>query len=82
MDVEKIVTSDDLINILEDDYHSENNYAKRAREDEFKIPKIDRNNDIEYLNDAEHIDIDEYLKSIATIIYNESYDQYINCKVK
>lgn len=83
MDVQKIVTSDDLINILEDDYQSESNYAKRAREDGdvFKIPKIDAFNEIEYLNDVEHIDIDEYLKSIASITYDESYEHYINCKV-
>lgn len=82
-DVQKIVTSDDLINILEDDYQNKSNYAKRTRDDGdvFKIPNIETISGVEYLDDVEHIDIDDYLKSIASITYDEAYEHYINCRV-
>lgn len=82
-DVEKIMTSDDLINILEDDYQSEQNYSKRARDDgdEFNLPKIDACEDIEYLEEETPVDTDEYLKSIVSANYVDSYDTEINCTV-
>lgn len=52
-DVEKVITSNDLINVFEHDY----------------------------LVDAQHADINEYLQSIASISYEEAYDNYINCVV-
>lgn len=72
LDVEKIVTSDDLINILEDDYHNENAYAKKNRECVEPLTQ---------LIDAQHTDISEYLKAIAWLTYEESYENYINCMV-
>lgn len=74
LDVEKIATSDDLINILEDDYQSESSYAKKNREN-------DSNNDNDVVNDAQPVEISKYLKSIASITYEESYENYINCMV-
>lgn len=73
LDVEKIATSDDLINILEDDYRNETTYTKRTREHQ--------HNNVDDLTDVQHADIDEYLKSIAAITYEESYENYINCTV-
>lgn len=84
LDVEKIVTSDDLINILEADYQSENNYSRRVRDDAdvFKIPKIEPCEEIEYLEDEDsQVCIDEYLKSIAYIDYVENYGSGFYCKV-
>lgn len=72
LDVEKIVTSDDLINILEDDYHNENAYTKKIR---------DCDEPITQLIDAQHTDISEYLKAIASLTYEQSYENYINCMV-
>lgn len=79
LDVEKIATSDDLIKILEDDYHSEND-TTRNDADEFKIPKIevwDVCEDVEYLEEEKPIDIDEYLLAISTTLLNE-YDPFSN----
>lgn len=84
LDVEKIVTSDDLINILEADYHSENSYSRRVRDDAdvFKIPKIESCEEIEYLEEEDsQVSIDEYLKSIAYIDYVENYSSSFYCKV-
>lgn len=77
LDVNKIATSDDLINILEDDYRNESSYSKKARE-------IEHNNDNEHTDDddAQHTDVNDYLKSITSIIYDESYDNYVNCMVR
>lgn len=77
LDVNKIATSDDLINILEDDYRNESSYSKKARE-------IEQNNDNEHTedDDAQHTDVNDYLKSITSIIYDESYDNYVNCMVR
>lgn len=73
LDVEKIATSDDLINILEDDYHhNESAYTKKNRECVEPLTQ---------LIDAQHTDISEYLKSIAWLTYEESYENYINCMV-
>ncbi|XP_031630017.1 zinc finger protein 761-like [Contarinia nasturtii] len=72
LDVEKIATSDDLINILEDNYQCESSYSKKSREN-------DSTNDIDLINDAQPADISEYLKSIASITYEESYENFINC---
>lgn len=72
LDVEKIVTSDDLINILEDDYHNENAYTKKIR---------DCDEPITQMIDAQHTDISEYLKCIASLTYEQSYENYINCMV-
>lgn len=66
------MTSDDLINILEDDYRNENIYPKKTRENE--PTETD-------LTDVQHADINEYLKSIATEIYEESFENYVNCMV-
>lgn len=63
-DVDKIVSSDDLINILEDHYQ---NGAKNTRECE--------------IYHDQPIDFNKYLKSIASITYHESYENYINCVV-
>lgn len=84
LDVEKIVTSDDLINILEADYQSENNYSRRVRDDAdvFKIPKTEPCEEIEYLEEEDsQVCIDEYLKSIAYINYVENYGSGLYCKV-
>lgn len=77
IDVEKIRTSDDLVHILEDDYHSEND-SNRQRftdiTDEFKIPKIeveDFCDNIEYLDESKPIDLDEYIKLVTLISYDE-----------
>lgn len=89
LDVEKIVTSDDLIKILEDDYHSEND-SKRKRLDkdtdgeEFKIPEIkilDVCEKVDYQDDA--IDIDEYIMSVVCASYDEELDflSAITCSV-
>lgn len=73
LDVEKIATSDDLINILEDDYHhNESAYTKKNRECVEPLTHV---------IDAQHIDISEYLKCIAWLTYEESYENYINCMV-
>lgn len=72
LDVDKIATSDDLINFLADDYRNETTYVKRTRENEQHE---------EDSNDAQHADINEYLKSIAALTYEESYENYINCMV-
>lgn len=73
LDVDKIATSDDLINILEDDYHhNESAYTKKNRECVEPLTQ---------LIDAQHTDISEYLKSIAWLTYEESYENYINCMV-
>lgn len=79
LDVEKIATSDDLINILEDDYRNESSYAKKDREIEYS--SNENENEHENVNDAQHIDVNDYLKSIVSIIYEESYENYINCMV-
>lgn len=71
-DVQKIATSDDLMNILEDDYHNENIYTKKNH---------DTDSETEYLTDAHPVDVNEYLKSIASITYEETYENYINCMV-
>lgn len=72
LDVEKIATSDDLINILEDDYHNESAYRKKIR---------DCDEPLTQLIDAQHTDISEYLKTIASLSYDESYENYMNCMV-
>lgn len=64
--VDKIVTSDDLINILEDDYRSETVHKQTRLEDiDSEFPKIE-------MGDA-HTNIDEYLNSIVSAVYSE-YD--------
>lgn len=73
LDVDKIVTSDDLVNILEDDYRNVNTFPK-------KIQNEPITNDVD-LNDVKHANINEYLKMIATEIYEESYEKYVNCMV-
>lgn len=80
LDVEKIATSDDLIKILEDDYHSMDT-------DKFKIPKIevwDVCEDVEYLEEEKPIDIDEYLLAISTTLLNEyeSFSVAAVCNVR
>lgn len=84
LDVEKIVTSDDLINILEADYQSANNYSRRVRDDAdvFKIPKIESCEEIEYLEEEDsQVCIDEYLKSIVYVDYVENYGSGFHCMV-
>lgn len=79
IDVEKIRTSDDLVNILEDDYQSENDSNRKCFTDitdEFKIPKIeveDFCDNIEYLDELidQPIDLDEYIKEVTLISYDE-----------
>lgn len=81
LDVEKIVTSDDLINILEADYHNENNYSRRVRDDG-DVFKIEPCEEIEYLEEEDtQVCIDEYLKSIAYIDYVDNYGSGFYCKV-
>lgn len=85
LDVEKIVTSDDLINILEADYHNGNSYSRRVRDDAdvFKMPNIEPCEEIEYLEEEDaQVSIDDYLKSIAFIDYVENYDSGFYCKVR
>lgn len=81
LDVEKIATSDDLINILEDDYRNESSYAEKAHEIEYSSNENEHEHEHEHLNDAQHTDVNDYLKSIVSIIYEESYENYINCMV-
>lgn len=84
LDVQKIVNSDDMINILDSDYQSENNYSRRVRDDVdvFKLPKIESCEEIEYLEEEDsQMCIDEYLKSIAHIEYEENYCTGLACKV-
>lgn len=77
IDVEKIRTSDDLIHILEDDYNSENDSNRKRltdSADEFKIPKLeveDFCDNIEYLDESKPIDLDEYIKQVTLISYDE-----------
>lgn len=77
IDVEKIRTSDDLVNILEDDYQSENDSNRKCFTDitdEFKIPKIeveDFCDNIEYLDESKPMDLDEYIKLVTLISYDE-----------
>lgn len=77
IDVEKIRTSDDLVHILEDDYHSENDTNRKRFTDitdEFKIPKIeveDFCDNIEYLDESKPMDLDEYIKLVTLISYDE-----------
>lgn len=77
LDVDKIVTSNDLIDILNDDYQNENNSIKQ--ENDFKLMKIDT--EIEYLEEFEPVNIDKYLKSIASFSYNETYEPYVYCNL-
>lgn len=35
----------------------------------------------DHLVDVQQVDINDYLQSIATITYEEAYDDYINCVV-
>lgn len=94
LDVEKIATSDDLIKILEDDYHSENDSRRRQlqrlhkdySDDVFKIPKIDVLDvclDVEYLDEEKPINFDAYLMAIAFTVHNanSAYPQRRVCKV-
>lgn len=92
LDVEKIVTSDDLIKILEDDYHSESDSRRRRRlhkdsdDDEFKIPKIemlDVRLDIDYLDEEKTIDLDAYLQTVTFTVHdaNIAYAEKRVCKV-
>lgn len=64
LDVNKILSSNDLVHILEDDYHN----------DQMKIGP----NAIE---EAELVNMDQYVKSIASIIYEEYYEPCIRCAV-
>ncbi len=86
IDVEKIRTSDDLVHILEDDYHSENDTNRKRFTDitdEFKIPKIeveDFCDNIEYLDESKPIDLDEYIKLVTLISYDEN--KYFISEVK
>lgn len=70
-DVDKIATSDDLINILENDYHNEAICSRKSIET--------KNNAVE--DDAQPVDVNGYLKSIASVTYEESYENYVNCMV-
>lgn len=91
LDVQKIVTSDDLIKILEDDYHSENDSKRKRLDkdtdcDEFKIPKIkifDVCENVEYLEEANPIDIDEYIMSVVCASYDEELNflSSVTCRV-
>lgn len=79
LDVEKIVTSDDLIHILDDDYRNESNYSKQSAE--LAQMTTDTMTEIEYLEEYEPINIDKYLKSISAFSYSEVYDPYVDCKL-
>lgn len=90
IDVEKIRTSDDLVHILEDDYQSENDSNRKRLTDitdEFKIPKIeveDFCDNIEYLDESKPVDLDEYIKQITLISYDEkkSFLTEVKCVVR
>lgn len=79
LDVNKIVTSNDLIEILEDDYRNENN--QRTNGNDFKLAKDSSDIEIEYLDEYKPINIDKYLKSIASFDYSESYEPYVDCRL-
>lgn len=87
LDVDKIMTSDDLMNILEDDYQSESGSKRIRLEDndgEFKIPKIAMCEEIEYLDGHQPTtNVDDYLNSIFSTIYleDEAYETPLGCKV-
>lgn len=67
-DVAKIRTSEDLINILEDDYERHSSDHKKHQTGEiFKIPKIN----IHPEENVESFDFDEYLKSIVNVKYDD-----------
>lgn len=72
LDVEKIMTSDDLMNILEDNYQNES-------DTDFELPNMDQ-----YLNDNPKTNIDDYLNSIITPVYSdyESFETPIECIVR
>lgn len=82
------MTSDDLINILEDDYRIEAN-AKHTQLDgidgEFKIPKMEYMG-TEYLDQSGNVEptVDNYLNSIASAVYSEfdTFDTPVECKVR
>ncbi|KAJ6641337.1 Zinc finger protein [Pseudolycoriella hygida] len=87
IDVEKIRNSDDLVDILEDDYQSESDSIRKRltdTADEFKIPKIeveDFCDNIEYLDESKPIDMDEYIKQVTLISYDEkkNFLSHIQC---
>lgn len=87
LDVNKIVTSDDLINILEDDYRNEAG-SKQTQlggiEGEFKIPKMEYEG-IEYLDQSSNVEItvDGYLNSIVSAVYSEfdPFETPVECRV-
>lgn len=64
LDVYKILSSDDLVHILEDNYHNE--------QMQFGINGSD---------DGEMVNMDQYLISIASISYDESFKPCIRCAV-
>lgn len=64
LDVHRILSSDDLVHILEDNYHNE--------QMQFGISGCD---------DGEVVNMDQYITSIASISYDESFDPYIRCAV-
>lgn len=74
--VDKIMTSDDLINILEDDYRSETVHKQTRLDD----------NDEEFskteMGDT-HTNIDDYLNSIVSAVYSEYdvFDKPLQCVV-
>lgn len=87
LDVNKIRTSDDLINILEDDYRNEAGSKHTQLEGidgEFKIPKMEYGGP-EYLDQPGNVEltVDGYLNSVVSAVYSE-YDPFetpIECKV-
>lgn len=72
IDVAKIRTSEDLMNILEDDYERDNDHKKRCLNrdtcDVFKIPKINITNEND---DFKTFDFDQYFESIIKVTYND-----------
>lgn len=75
LDVEKIMTSEDLINILEDDYETDSCRKKqrldRDTSEVFKIPKIDVVCENALASEISPFDFDEYLQSIISVGYDE-----------
>lgn len=64
LDVNKIASSDDLVDILESNYHNEQMRFRFRGYDE-----------------GELINMDQYVKSIASIAYVEYYEPFIRCAV-
>lgn len=63
-DVDKMLSSDNLVHTLQDNYHSDQMQMGASG-----------------IAEAELVNMDQYVKSIATIVYEEYYEPCIRCVV-